>query len=76
MATAMVDSGLPVYKLIFNAGTELHGATTPYLCKLHFDHISSVLLNIVILGSATIPGDNIAAGASHGANITLGMGSK
>ncbi|KZT55318.1 alpha/beta-hydrolase [Calocera cornea HHB12733] len=31
MATAVADAGLPVYKLIFDAGTELHGATTPYL---------------------------------------------
>jgi len=31
MAAAVSDAGLPAYKLIFDAGTELHGATTPYL---------------------------------------------
>lgn len=31
MASAMADAGLPAYKLIFNAGTQLHGATGPFL---------------------------------------------
>ena len=31
MATATSDWGLPTWKLIFNAGTELHGADSPFL---------------------------------------------
>lgn len=31
MASAMADQGLPAYKLIFNAGTQLHGATAAFL---------------------------------------------
>jgi hypothetical protein len=31
MASAMADAGLPAYKLVFNAGTQLHGATSPFL---------------------------------------------
>jgi carboxylesterase type B len=31
MASAVSDWGIPTYKLIFNAGTELHGATVPFL---------------------------------------------
>ena len=31
MASAVSDWGVPAYKLIFNAGTELHGATRPFL---------------------------------------------
>lgn len=31
MASAMADYGLPAYKLIFNAGTQLHGATAPFI---------------------------------------------
>jgi len=31
MATAVSDYGLPTYKLIFDAGTELHGADGPFL---------------------------------------------
>lgn len=31
MASAMADAGIPAYKLIFNAGTQLHGAISPFL---------------------------------------------
>ncbi|OQO08698.1 hypothetical protein B0A48_06568 [Cryoendolithus antarcticus] len=31
MASAISDWGLPAYKLIFNAGTQLHGATAPFI---------------------------------------------
>lgn len=31
MASAISDAGLPAYKLIFNAGTQLHGATGPFI---------------------------------------------
>lgn len=31
MATATSDYGLPTWKLVFNAGTQLHGADSPYL---------------------------------------------
>ncbi|KZP00029.1 alpha/beta-hydrolase [Calocera viscosa TUFC12733] len=31
MASAVADAGLPAYKLLFYAGTELHAATGPYL---------------------------------------------
>jgi hypothetical protein len=31
MASAMADAGQPAYKLIFNAGTQLHGATAPFI---------------------------------------------
>jgi hypothetical protein len=31
MASATADAGLPAYKLVFNAGTQLHGATSPFL---------------------------------------------
>jgi hypothetical membrane protein len=31
MASAMSDMGVPTYKLIFNAGTQLHGATGVFI---------------------------------------------
>ena len=31
MASAMADAGLPAWKLVFNAGEQLHGATAPFL---------------------------------------------
>jgi hypothetical protein len=31
MATAMSDYGLPTYKFLFNAGSQLHGADGPFL---------------------------------------------
>ena len=31
MASAMADAGQPAYKLIFNAGTQLHGATSAFI---------------------------------------------
>ncbi|KAK4950569.1 hypothetical protein LTR28_007005, partial [Elasticomyces elasticus] len=31
MSTAVSDWGLPVWKMIFNAGSQLHGATVPFL---------------------------------------------
>jgi len=31
MASAVADAGLPAYKMLFYAGTELHAATGPYL---------------------------------------------
>jgi hypothetical protein len=40
MATAMSDWSIPTWKLIFDAGTQLHGADSPFLwgpasCKLY-----------------------------------------
>jgi carboxylesterase type B len=31
MAAAMADEGIPTYKMIFNAGDQLHGATTVFI---------------------------------------------
>ena len=31
MATTTSDWNLPTWKLVFNAGTQLHGADSPYL---------------------------------------------
>lgn len=31
MASAVSDYGLPVYKMIFNAGNQFHAATAPFL---------------------------------------------
>lgn len=33
MASAMSDAGVPTYKLIFNAGSQLHGATGPFITE-------------------------------------------
>jgi carboxylesterase type B len=33
MASAMADAGVPAWKLVFNAGTQLHGATSPFLLQ-------------------------------------------
>ena len=31
MASALAGAGLPVWKMIFNDGSQIHGATVPYL---------------------------------------------
>ena len=41
MATAVSDWGLPAYKLIFDAGSELHGATVPFLFDTTLDGSAS-----------------------------------
>lgn len=52
MASAVSNAGLPTYKLVFNAGTQLHGATAPFLwlpsdaaCELFlfFKNASSII---------------------------------
>ena len=37
MASAVADAGLATYKLIFNAGTQLHGATAPFIYAANDD---------------------------------------
>lgn len=37
LAAAMTDWGLPVYKLLFYAGSTIHGATSPYVLGLNGD---------------------------------------
>jgi len=42
MAEAVSDWGVPAYKLIFDAGTEEHGATRPFL---HVTNTSRMFLS-------------------------------
>ena len=44
MASAMADAGLPAYKLVFNAGTQLHGATSPFLLQPNDSESKSCLV--------------------------------
>lgn len=37
MASAVADAGLATYKLIFNAGTQLHGATAAFIYAANDD---------------------------------------
>ena len=42
MASAMADAGVPAWKLVFNAGTQLHGATSPFLLQPNDSESKSV----------------------------------
>ncbi|KAK0945676.1 hypothetical protein LTR29_002788 [Friedmanniomyces endolithicus] len=44
MASAVSDFGLPAYKLVFNAGTEEHGATRPFLHNTNASTINNATL--------------------------------
>ncbi|KAK5764617.1 hypothetical protein LTS12_005117 [Elasticomyces elasticus] len=48
MASAMSDYGLPSYKLVFNAGTELHGATRPFLHNTNSSTINNATLALTM----------------------------
>lgn len=48
MASAMADAGLPSYKLVFNAGTQLHGATSPFLLQPNDSESKSVPVRQVV----------------------------
>lgn len=48
MASAVSDWGLPAYKLIFNAGTELHGATRPFLHSTNASEINNATLALIM----------------------------
>jgi len=48
MATAVSDWGLPTYKLVFNAGTELHGATRPFLHNTNASTINNATLALIM----------------------------
>ena len=41
-ASAMADAGMPAWKLVFNAGTQLHGATSPFLLQPNDSESKSV----------------------------------
>ena len=48
MATATSDYGLPTWKLIFDAGTELHGATVPFLFSTNPSAINNATLGYIL----------------------------
>jgi hypothetical protein len=48
MASAVSDWGLPAYKIIFNAGTELHGATRPFLHSTNASEINNATLALIM----------------------------
>ena len=48
MASAFSDQGLATYKLIFNAGTELHGATRPFLHSTNASEINNATLALIM----------------------------
>ncbi|KAK3670089.1 hypothetical protein LTR78_010029 [Recurvomyces mirabilis] len=48
MASAVSDAGLPAYKLVFNAGTELHGATRPFLHNTNASTINNATLALIM----------------------------
>ena len=48
MATATSDYGLPTYKLTFDAGTELHGATVPFLFNSNTSQINNLTLGYIM----------------------------
>jgi hypothetical protein len=56
MASAMADAGLPAYKLIFNAGTQLHGATAPFIFARN-EGASKSALTLVFAGCFVIDAD-------------------
>jgi len=48
MASAVADAGKPSYKLVFNAGTELHGATRPFLHNTNATTINNATLALIM----------------------------
>ena len=49
MATAVSDSGNPVYKLIFDAGTQLHGSLVPFTETVNLNGKASVHIGLLVL---------------------------
>lgn len=47
MGTAVSDANQPVWKLVFNAGSELHGATVPWLFDANSANDNSTLAAIM-----------------------------
>jgi len=48
MAKAASDHGLPTYKLVFDAGSELHGATVPFLFRIDAAQINNATLAYIM----------------------------
>jgi len=48
MASAVSDWGMPTYKIIFNAGTEMHGATRPFLHSTNASEINNATLALIM----------------------------
>lgn len=48
MVAAVSDWGSPAYKLIFDAGTELHGATRPFLHSTNASEINNATLALIM----------------------------
>ena len=48
MATANSDWGQPTWKLIFDAGSELHGATVPFLFSTNTSAINNLTLGYIM----------------------------
>jgi hypothetical protein len=48
MASAASDWGMPAWKLLFNAGTELHGATRPFLHVTNTTQINNITLGLIM----------------------------
>ena len=60
MASAASDWGLPTWKLIFDAGTQLHGADSPYLWGFKSSKPSHVFRNLLQPLTSLIPAaDNV-----------------
>lgn len=47
-ASAVSSWGLPTYKLIFNAGTQLHGATRPFIHSTNASEINNATLALIM----------------------------
>lgn len=48
MASAVSDWGFPAYKMIFDAGTEMHGATRPFLHSTNASEINNATLALIM----------------------------
>ncbi|PNS20113.1 Secreted lipase [Sphaceloma murrayae] len=48
MTTALSDYSVPTYKLIFNAGSQLHGATLPFLFSTNASAINNATLALAM----------------------------
>ena len=48
MATATADLGLPTWKLVFDAGTETHGATADFLFTTNVTAINNMTLAYIM----------------------------
>ncbi|TKX18785.1 hypothetical protein C1H76_9046 [Elsinoe australis] len=48
MATATSDYGVPAWKLNFNAGSQLHGATVPFLFSTNSSQINNATLGYIM----------------------------